>query len=342
MNTQSVLLTGVTGFLGSHTAIQLLEKGYKVTGTLRSMDRAGSIKEVIARHTSQVHNLTFAQADLSDKDVWFDLTRDIDFVQHVASPFPRELPKQENDLILPAREGVLNILKAASANKVKRVVLTSSSAAVTYGKTKQQLRDVMNESTWTDLHNRKDLTPYFKSKTIAEKAAWDFIQHDSSGLELVTVLPSAILGPVLEKDFGTSANIVIKMLDGSVPALPKIGFEIVDVRSVADALIRAMEIPLAANNRYLISAGYMSMKDIALVLKQAYTDRKVPTTELPDFLVKLFSRFDSTLGPILPDLGAKRKVDAGKAKKELQWEPVSTKDAVLSCAKSIFETGIVQ
>ncbi|NML40354.1 aldehyde reductase [Chitinophaga sp. G-6-1-13] len=342
MNSKRVLLTGVTGFLGSHTAIRLLEKGYEVVGTLREMDRAAAIREVIAQHTSHIHRLTFAQADLQEKEKWFELTKDIDFVQHVASPFPRELPKHENDIIIPARDGVLNIMTAAAANKVKRFVLTSSSATVGYGKTPQQLGKVMTESDWTNVDHAKDLTPYFKSKAVAEKAAWDFIKDDRSGMELVTVLPGAILGPVLEKDFGTSANIVIKILDGSVPALPKIGFEIVDVRSAADALIRAMEIPEAAQNRYLASAGFLMMKDIAQILRKAYPGRKLPSRELPNFLVRLLSKFDATLGPILLDLGIKRMVDASKARRELKWEPASTQEAVLSCAKSIFETGIIK
>lgn len=342
MNSQRVLLTGVTGFLGSHTAIRLLEKGYQVTGTLRDMDRAAAIREVVARHTPHIHRLTFAQANLQDKTQWFELTKGIDFVQHVASPFPRELPGHEDDIIVPAREGVLNILTAAAANKVKRVVLTSSSAAVTHGKTPQQLGKVYTEADWSNVNNTKDLTPYFKSKAIAEKAAWDFIREDQSGLELVTVLPGAILGPVLEKDFGTSANIVIKMLDGSMPALPKIGFEIVDVRSAADALVLAMEIPEAAHNRYLASAGFLMMKDIAQILKKSYPGRKLPSREMPNFLVRLLAKFDATLAPILLDLGVKRQVDATKARRELQWQPVSTQEAVLSCAKSIFETGIVK
>ncbi|MBC9909016.1 SDR family oxidoreductase [Chitinophaga varians] len=342
MNSQRVLLTGVTGFLGSHTTIRLLEKGYEVIGTLRDMDRAAAIGEVIARHTAYAHRLTFAQADLQDKEKWFDLTKGVDFVQHVASPFPREVPKHEDDIIIPAREGVLNIMKAAAANKVKRFVLTSSSSAVGYGKTPQQQAKVMNESDWTNVDYARDLTPYFKSKAVAEKAAWDFIKDDRSGMELVTVLPGAILGPVLEQDFGTSANIVIKILDGSVPALPKVGFEIVDVRSAADALIRAMEIPEAAQNRYLASAGFLMMKDIAQILRKAYPGRKLPSRELPNFLVRLLAKFDATLGPILLDLGIKRQVDASKARRDLQWQPVSTQEAVLSCAKSIFETGIVK
>jgi dihydroflavonol-4-reductase len=161
-------------------------------------------------------------------------------------------------------------------------------------------------------------------------------------VEFTSVLPGAILGPVLEDDFGTSANLVIKLLDGSSPALPKIGFDIIDVRSVADLLIKAMEMPQAANQRYIASSGYLSFKDIALLLKQHYPDRKIPTTELANFLVRIFSNFDATLKPILLDLGKKRKLNISKATKELQWEPGSVREAVLSCAQSVIDRGIIK
>ncbi|MBT2622668.1 aldehyde reductase [Chryseobacterium sp. ISL-6] len=342
MNNKRVLLTGVSGFLGLHTAIQLLEKGYTVIGTLRNLERAGAIKAIIEKHTSNAQNISFVEADLKSTDVWFQLTENIDFIQHIASPFPRVLPKKEEELIEPAKSGTLNILKAASANGVKRVVITSSLASVMYGKTKNELASTLNENNWTDENNKKDTTPYIRSKTIAEKSAWKFIQKDRSGLELTTVLPGAILGPVLEDDFGTSANIVIKLMDGSTPALPKIGFDIVDVRSVADLLIRAMELPQAKNQRYIASSGYLTFKDIAAILKLHNPDRKIPSKELPDIFVKLLSNFDTALKPILIDLRIKRKIDTSKAINELQWKPLSLEEAVLSCAKSISELGIIK
>ena len=342
MNNKDVLLTGVTGFLGSHTAIQLLNKGFHVVGTLRSKDRVKSIKDVIARYTENIDNLRFAEADLSDSDIWFELTKNIDYVQHIASPFPRKLPKRENDLIVPAKQGTLNILKASAKNKVKRVVMVSSSAAVLYGKTKRELNNVLNENDWTDETKLKDTTPYFRSKTIAEKAAWDFIKQDNSGLELTTVLPGVILGTVLEKDFGTSANIVIKILDNSLPALPKIGFDIVDVASLADLLVKAMGSPQARGNRYIASAGYLTFKDVAQILKKQYPNRKIPTMELTNLLTRLFSIFEPELKPILLELEVRRKLEISKAENELQWQPVSVQQAVINCAKSIFENGIVE
>lgn len=341
MEDTKVLLTGVTGFLGSHTTIQLLEKGYKVIGTLRNMKRADEIKQVIATHTKNIDNLSFVEADLNDSKIWEQLAEGVHYIIHIASPFPRKLPKKEEDLILPAKNGTLNILKAAAKNEVKRVVLTSSSGAIVYGKEKGKRSGTYDEKDWTNVENTKDSTPYFRSKTIAEKAAWNFIKEDKSGLELVTICPGAILGPVLEKDFGTSANIVIKTMDGSTPAIPKIGFDMVDVRSVADLHIKAMETAEVAGERFVGSSGFLSFKEVADILREKYPDRKIPKKILPNFAVKMFSNFDTTLKPILIDLGVERKVDNSKAKKMLNWQPISNKEAVISCAESAIKQGLL-
>ncbi|NQD69286.1 NAD-dependent epimerase/dehydratase family protein [Sphingobacterium shayense] len=339
---QEVLLTGITGFLGSHTAIQLLNLGYKVTGTLRNMERADSIKNVIAEYTDHIANLNLAQADLMDEKAWSSLSKGKNFIIHVASPFPRELPTNEAELIDPAKDGTLHVLKAAKLNHVKRIVIVSSLAAIVYGKTKERINDIFTENNWTDEDNIADTAPYIRSKTIAEKAAWEYVSKEGSGLELVTVLPGAILGPVLEEDYGTSANIIIKMLAGNMPALPKIGFDIIDVRSVADLLTKALVDPSAAGNRYIASSGYASMRDIAIILKEKYQDRKISTSQLPNLLARLFSNFEPTLKPILLDLGIKRKVDIRKAYDNLNWKPYSTKEAILSCAKSVLDLKIVK
>lgn len=341
MNDKKVLLTGVTGFLGSHAAIQLLNKGYKVVGTLRSKDRINAIREVIGRHTENINHLSFAEADLNDSNIWFELTQGIDYIQHIASPFPRTMPKFEKELIIPAKQGTLNILKAAQTNQVKRVVMVSSLGSIAYGKTKSELSTVFNEKNWTDISNYKDTTPYYRSKTIAEKVAWDFTKEKESELELTTICPGAILGPVIDTDFGTSANIIISLLNSSLPALPKIEFDIVDVRSVAALLMKAMEMPQAANNRYIASSGHFNYKEIAQILKQEYPDRKIPTIVLPDFVTKIFSIFQPLLKPVLLE-NVRRKIDTGKARKELNWHPLSSKEAILSCAKSVLENKIVR
>ncbi|HEA28568.1 MAG TPA: aldehyde reductase [Leeuwenhoekiella sp.] len=340
MDNKRVLLTGVTGFLGSHTAIQLLNKGYQVVGTLRNKNRINSIKEVIGKLTPNIKNLTFAEADLNDSNIWLELSKNVEYIQHIASPFPRTMPKSDNELIIPAKEGTLNILKAARANHVKRVVMVSALGAITYGKTKEELKRVFNENDWTDVSNRKDTTPYYRSKTIAEKAAWDFIKTKKTELQLTTICPGAILGPVIDTDFGTSANIIISLLNGSLPALPKIEFDIVDVRSVADLLIKAMEMPQAANNRYIAASGHFNYAAIAQILKQEYPDTKIPSLVLPDFVTKLFSIFQPLLKPVLLE-NVRRKINTSKATKELNWQPLSSQEAILSCAESVLENKIV-
>lgn len=341
-NKKKVLLTGITGFLGSHTAIQLLEKGYHVIGTLRDIKRVASIKDVIAQHTTHIDNLSFAEAEIDDTGVWKTLMKDIDFVQHIASPFPKVMPKNEDDIIIPARQGNVNILSAAAAAGVKRVVITGSSSAVSYGQLPENKNRTYDESDWTNLNLSNDLTPYFKSKTIAEKAAWDFMAKDTSGLELTVVCPGLILGPLLEQDFNASANVVIKMLDGSLPAVPKIGYDIVDVRSVASLLILAMEKTEAAGERYIGAAGYMTFSEIAAVLKSTYPKMKIPTRKLPNFMVRIFSLFDPTLKPILLDLGTKRLLNNSKAVNQLGWNPILPETAVITSALSILKLGIVK
>lgn len=337
---KKVLLTGISGFLGSHTAIQLLEKGYLVIGTVRDIKRSQELKEMIAKHTSYIDNLVFAEAELSDEKNWFDLTKDIDYVQHIASPFPVMLPKNDDELIIPAKAGVLNILKAAAANHVKRVVLTSSSSSVLHGKPAGRESGTFNETVWADEKNITDTTAYYRSKIIAEKAAWDFMKTDRSGLELVSVLPGAMLGPVLEKDFGTSANIVLKMLDGSLPAIPQIGFDIADVRSVANLLILGMENKEASGQRFLGTSGFLTMKEIADILRNKYPEKKIPSGKLPIWFTHVLGWFDKTMQPVLLDLGKERKGDNSKALNTLGWQPKSGKEAVLSCAESLLSLDI--
>jgi dihydroflavonol-4-reductase len=341
-NKKKVLLTGITGFVGSHTAIQLLEQGYHVIGTLRDMKRVDSIKRTIEKHTSKIDNLSFVEADIQNESIWQKLMIGVDYVQHIASPFPKVMPKDENELIKPARDGNLNILSAAAACKVKRVVVTSSGAAINYGLPKEQRSGIFDETHWTDVNSKEDLSPYYKSKAIAEKAAWDFIKNDHSGLELVTVCPGLILGTLLQKDFNASTNAVIKMLDGSMPAVPKIGFNIVDVRSIASLLILAMEQPQAANQRYIGSAGYITFSDMAKILKKAYPKMTIPSLKLPDFTLYILSFFDATLKPVLLDLGTERRMNNSKAINDLGWKPLKPEETVLSCAASILQLGIVK
>lgn len=334
MPSKLVLLSGVSGFLGSRTAIDLLNLGYRVRGTVRNLDRGHSIRNLISPHTNRIDQLEFKEAHLLNPGIWAELMEGVDYVQHIASPFPLTTPKDENDLIEPAKNGTLSILKAAANAGVKRVVVTSSTSAIIYGKNSKSKNASFTENDWTDLSIKKDTTPYFRSKTIAEKAAWDFIKNDNQ-TELAVVCPGAILGPVLDKNVGTSANIVLKIMDGSSPAIPKIGFDMVDVRSVSDLLIRAMIKPEAANQRFVGSAGYLSFVEVAEILRGMYPEKKVPRYSLPNFAVKLYARLEPSLKPILLDLGTKRTLDHSKAENMLGWKPIEPAEAVRSCARSL-------
>lgn len=258
----------------------------------------------------------------------------------MASPFPTRLPKNENDLILPARSGALNIIKAATELGIPKMVMTSSAGAVVYGTHK---RGTFNESDWTDVGNKKDTTPYFRSKTIAEREAWNFIRNKKGRTELVTILPGAIIGPIIDpNDYGTSANLVKKLMDGSMPAMPKIGFEMVDVRSVADAHIKALESSVANGNRYLCANGYLTFKDMADILRKGFPDRRIPAKELPDPLVRMFSLFDQETKPILNELGSRRLLNTSKIKNELQWLPISLQSSILETAKSLIDLNFIK
>ena len=341
MQGKNILLTGVTGYLGSHTTIELLNRGYNVIGTLRSKKKEQHITEVISKHSDKTENLSFHQIDLLDSvEDWKKAMRGIDGIFHIASPFPTSLPKNENDLIAPAKKGTLNILKSATELGIPKVVMTSSAGTVVYGNTKN---GTFSEKDWTNVKNRNDTTPYFRSKTIAEQEAWKFVKNTPNAPELVTVLPGAILGPIIDKnDFGTSANLVKKMMDGSMPAMPKIGFETVDVRSVADAHIKAFENQKANGNRYLCANGYLTFKDIATILRNEYPKKKIPSKELPNFLVKFFSFFDKETKPILNDLNSKRLLETSKIIIDLDWKPIPLEQSVKDTASSLIKLKFVK
>ena len=334
-----VLVTGITGFIGSHVAIQLLEKGYEVVGTLRNRNRTDSIKEAIAKHTKHTDRLSFAQAELMDAESWKQAMKGIEYVMHVASPISTTTPKDENEMIVPAREGTLNVLRAATEAGVKRVVITSSVAAISYNDARGS-NAKFTEEDWTDIAN-PSVNAYIKSKTLAERAAWDFVGQQAGAPELATVNPSLVLGPVLEKDFGSSAVLVKRLLDGSFPALPKLGFPVVDVRSVADLHLLAMEKKEAAGERFIAGGKFMWMDEIAKTLKEAYPDRKVPTGKLPNFLFRLMALFDAQTRSVLGELNTPRPVDISKAQNLLGWKPIDEKEAIVATAESLMKYGIL-
>lgn len=336
------MVTGITGFIGSHVAVQLLNQGYSVRGTLRKLSQAEHIRSVISRHAS-TDNLELAQADLLNAADWKTVMQDVDYVQHIASPFPRTIPKNDDDLIKPAVDGSLHVLRAALRADVKKAIVTSSIAAVLYGKDGGYRSSTYDEETWTDHRVTSDTTAYVRSKTLAERAVWSFYEHEccNDAMEVATVLPGAVLGPVLEDDYGTSAEIVLKMMNGSLPMIPRIGFEIVDVRDVADLHIRAMKSDYANGQRILATAGYTMMSTMATTLRQAFPDRKLPKRDLPNWLMRVFALVDGSVRQATVEIGSERKANSAKAKNLFDWQPRSPKEAIITCADSLIDQGLV-
>ena len=338
---ETVLVTGITGYIGAHIALRLLNEGYKVIGTTRDIEKTDRIKTIISTHSKNHGHLSLAAANLmDDQSVWQPLMKRVDYVMHVASPLPRVFPKNHDDLIIPAKTGVLNVLQAAASSSVKRVVYTSSISAIIYG---VEQKKTFVESDWTDANNLKETNAYIRSKTIAEKAAWQFMANHHGELELSVINPAVVLGPVLDKnDYGTSAALILKMMDGSLPAIPKIGYSLVDVRSVADMHIKAMKTPGAAGERFICANTYAMMTDIVDVLRKRFPDRKFPKSRLPDFLVRLFAKIDKETAPILVELGAERRHDNTKARNILNWNPISDEQSILDTAESLIELDFVK
>jgi nucleoside-diphosphate-sugar epimerase len=331
-----VLVTGGSGFIGSHCLLQLLAAGHEVRTTVRNLKREPEVRALLkAGGTDAGSRLTFFAADLEKDAGWPEAVAGCEYVLHVASPFPPGVPKDENELIVPAREGALRVLRASREAKVKRLVLTSSFAAIGYGQPPQQ--KPFDETNWTD-PTGDDVRPYVKSKTLAERAAWDFIAKEGGGLELAVVNPVGVFGPVLGPDYSTSILIVQRLMDGALPGCPKLYFGVVDVRDVADLHLRAMNNPAAKGERFLAVAGdFMSMQGIAKVLKARMNGAasRVPTRQLPNWLVRIASLRDPAVKQILPELGKRKNATNAKAKRVLGWNPRSNEESIVSTAESL-------
>lgn len=341
----TVLVTGGSGFIAAHCIIQLLKSGYNVRTTVRSLGRVDNVKEMIRKGgVDPGDNLSFVEADLTADKGWSQAVQGCEYVLHVASPFPPGIPKDENDLIIPARDGALRVLRASRDAGVKRVVLTSSFAAIGYGL--KSTGEIFDEKNWTDAYNPPTpISAYVKSKTLAERSAWDFINKEGNGLELSVINPVGVLGPVLGPELSTSIQIVKRLLDGSTPGSPRLSFGIIDVRDVADLHIRAMTNPLAKGERFLaISGPFISMNEIALLLKSRLGEKakRVPKRVLPDWLVRIIALFDPAIALVAPELGKTKRASNEKAKKLLGWTPIKPEDAIIATAESLIELGLVR
>lgn len=335
---ETVLVTGGSGFLGGWCVVELLERGYEVRTTVRDLARGQEVREAVGSQVDGGERLAVLAADLTRDDGWAEAAAGCDYVLHVASPFPPVQPKDADELIVPAREGTLRVLGAALEAGAKRVVVTSSVAAIAGG---AKGPGPLTEEDWTDL-DFAGLSPYVRSKTIAERAAWELVEERGERERLATINPGAILGPLLSRDGSFSLQVIERLLKGT-PGAPRIGFSFVDVRDVAKLQVEAMLSPGAGGERFIAVAEFLWMAEVAAVLRRELGEdaRKVPTRKVPDLLVRAMGLFDPSIRTITNQLGKKLTYSSEKAKTTLGWSPRPVPESIADTGRRMIELGIV-
>ncbi|MFC9691947.1 SDR family oxidoreductase [Kribbella sp. NPDC056951] len=342
MRTDKVLVTGGSGFIAGWCVLALLEAGYDVRTTVRRLDRAIALRAQLHAATDfEDARLSVVQADLQSDDGWADAVAGCEYVLHVASPTLRSTPESEESMVSAARDGVLRVLRAARDAGVRRVVLTSAFGAIGYGHPRRSTP--FTEADWSNVD--AGIPPYQKSKTLAERAAWQFIEEQGNGLELAAVHPTAVLGPVLGPDDPPSLRNIRAMLEGVLPACPPFATSWVDVRDVADLHLRAMTDPAAAGERWLASAGpSLRIVEVARILRARLGDRaaQAPSRELPLPLARVLARFGGPLRALRPQLGQDFNATSAKAERLLGWRSRPIEDTIAETAESLLSHGIGQ
>jgi dihydroflavonol-4-reductase len=330
---ETVLVTGGNGFIAGWCIDLLLRRGCAVRASVRSHSREPAVRAAAASARGCADRLTFAVADLTRDEGWDAAVAGCDAVLHVASPLGAGAPRSPEELIVPARDGTLRVLRAATKAGVKRVVMTSAAAAARPPLGSDSESD---ETVWTDTTDRK-WDAYRLSKILAERAAWDFIAANPSATTLTTILPGAVFGPVLTRESLGSVQIIDRLLKGQPAGIPRLGFSVVDVRDLADLHVRAMTSPLAAGERFLAVGDFVWMKEIASALRSALGERggKVPTRDLPDFVFRLLSLFMPPLRMLASDLGRRNRITSAKARRVLGFSPRPATTTVVDCAESL-------
>lgn len=331
---KKVLVTGISGYVGQHCAAELLKNGYAVRGSVRSLSRTDEVTKGIQTAVDPKGNLEFCELNLMEDAGWSEAMNGCDYVLHVASPYVAKVPKDENELIKPAVEGTLRALKAAKKAGIKRVVLTSSMVAM-MGDANGSID--IDQSSWTNV-KAKNATPYLKSKTLAEKSAWDFInnQQDNKKLELVVVNPGPVYGPTLSGNLsGESMNMYKNLITGKMPMLPKARINMSDVRDVAKIHVQALENPKANGKRFIVTTEKAySFQEMAQILKSNGYE-KVSTKLAPNFFLKFMANFNDEMKGMLPFIGNTFNGDVSDTMKTFNWKPIPFEKTVLDTAESV-------
>ena len=337
----TVFVSGGSGYIAGETIRQLLGKGWTVHTSVRNLAREAELRLQLG---GTPETLKFFAADLMSDAGWAEAMAGCSHVCHMASPFPAGVPKDENDLIVPAREGALRALRFAKAAGVTRFVMTSSAAAIAYGHPPGKIQ--YDENDWTNV-DAPGVQPYVKSKTIAERAARNWVASEGGTLEYCAVCPVLVLGPVQGADFAASVEPVQRLLDGSVPALPDVGFSIVDLRDIAALHVLALEAPAdkVKDGRFLGCSGpFFKFADVAKVLRDALGPqaRKVPTRRMPAWGVRVLALFMPAAKQLLGEVGRTRATSSAHAQSVLGWQPRPPEQSIIDCARSLIEHGVVK
>ncbi len=330
MPSRTVLVTGSSGYIGKHVVLKLLNAGHRVRGSLRSLSRSGEVVEAVRQHVSDpsaIDRLSFVELDLESDAGWSSAMNGVDVLMHTASPFPLAQPRDANDLIRPAVDGTLRALRAARSAGVDRVILTASVACIMYAGF-PHTKEIYTEDDWSD-GDSTALTPYTRSKTLAERAAWQFVEREAPEMRLTAINPGFVLGAPLDDHFGTSLSVIERLLAGKDPMVPNVVLPIVHVKDVAAMHVNAIDNPVAEGRRFLGSAETMSLQTMAMVLKEAFPASKVVTRKAPDVLIRMIALFDRSIGTILPDLGRRFGVSGAAARQVLGIDFVDAKATVI-------------
>lgn len=337
-----VLLTGISGFLGGHVALALLNQGYRVRGSVRDLARADGVKASLVKAGADISRLEIVELNLMSDAGWAEAMRGARYLQHTASPFVTAMPRDKMELVRPAVEGTRRALEAALAASVERVVVTSSMAAAAYGHDTSRTAP-FGPSDWTDLNGRH-VSAYVESKTRAEQTAWTIMDSAGRHDDLAVINPNYILGPLLDDDPGTSAALILRLLNGSLPMTARFYFPVVDARDVAEAHLRAMIDPAAGGHRFPMGSRPIPFVEVAEIIRKAMPEfsRRLPTREAPDWLVRLVGFIDPDMRGNAGEIGVVRATDATEAVKLLGHPFIEPDAAILATARDLVARGLVK